>query len=292
MDSIPAHEQTKQAKRTHILVPNGDIILKTTGDPPKLFQVHSHILTLLSPAFAKELLHTPLASSKTGDVVISFNQEQTTTKPREVIVDADPVALLLTLQILHHKVRNLPPSSKVSPLLLNEIAKIAERYELQEPLSVWMEKWAGSFFKLDLRTSWEDEYDEIKKWTKAEELARLCSFHWAFGNDREFKIVTGKLVESVAFRNGKPVDDAVSKWVPQEVLGEFKHPNLFLRWHLLIKIRPNLPTPIRQISSPQILPPYRARYSRGSSSPEHLSHRRRSFQNVGQMPVPARKRCP
>src|SRR5690606_4425022 len=135
---------------------------------PELFQVHSQILALVSPVFAKELSNIPLTSSKTSDMVFtsSFNRQQaTTTKPRELLVDADPTALLFTLQVLHHNVRNFPPASEVSPLLLGEIAKIAERYELQDSLLIWVDKWAASFFKLDLKTLWEEEYDIIKKWS-------------------------------------------------------------------------------------------------------------------------------
>ncbi|RPA79679.1 hypothetical protein BJ508DRAFT_363068 [Ascobolus immersus RN42] len=213
----PSEETSEQSKQTHILVPNGDLLLTTTGASPTSFQLASVILAHLSPVFAKELQDAAESPTKSDDYVICFTRPSDSQKPREHTIDADPAALHLILRILFHDVKNFPEYKDYTADLIGNVAKFAERYELQAPLMVWMMHWATGFYWNDLKKFYENDA-KVQGWSEMEELARLCAFHWTFAQEQNFTVTTKKLIDSVCFRDGKAVDEVLEEWIAKEVL--------------------------------------------------------------------------
>ncbi|KAF8253357.1 hypothetical protein K440DRAFT_642325 [Wilcoxina mikolae CBS 423.85] len=158
-----------------IIDPAGDVTIRlittdSSDSEQKLttVQVSSKCLSLASPVFAAMLRPTFLEGSQlhdTGSVTIDLED--------------DPKAMLIILQALHLRGREVPEKTPDIDTLLN-MALIVDKYDLRAALLSWIGSWL-------LQDRYNMYFPENTEW---------LAISYLFGDERGFKVITEALINT------------------------------------------------------------------------------------------------
>lgn len=210
--------------QTEVICEGGDLLLRVQehrirriSDLPmhtyfleqvKYFQVSSAVLANASPVF-----NGMFGANSGFQEKLMVARGGVTGNPPAVItlIDDDPQVLRIILLVLHWKMDILP--EKVDFEECVKLAVLADKYQLQKPLKVFVDRWVE---KIGLEDKTKDEHDSIHQdW---------LLLAWVFNYPKQFARVTQQLIKRCLVRNGE-------LWVKQ---GNDEKPT-FVRLH------PNVP---------------------------------------------------
>ncbi|KAF8441189.1 hypothetical protein BGX38DRAFT_819457 [Terfezia claveryi] len=123
----------------------GDIMLVIASQPGTArFQVNSSVLCLASPVF--RVMLGPGSSFKEAADLAANNRNRT--NPLTIPLEDDANALAVILRILHLQFNWLPPiKSAIDEEQLYNMAIICDKYEMQQALGYWFQRWKLSIIQ-------------------------------------------------------------------------------------------------------------------------------------------------
>ena len=194
------HKRPMMSSKTQTFDPNGDVVLvfNQTSETKTLAQVNmlvsSKHMILASPVFAAMLK----VEFKEGSTLESKGHAEI------LLPDDDPQASIILLNIIHGRPKKVP--RRIDLLLLQKLAILVDKYQMQEVVAVFSEIWIGIL------------KDTIPKASTTDLLSWVC-ISWVFEDDPVFKRVTKVLMQASDSALDPDLVDELP--IPTAVFGRF-----------------------------------------------------------------------